>query len=65
MGVSTDVFIRFACGEREIPTLSVRIRAVGQGPGFLALGDLDRDGFLDLVTGNFSGGDISVLLTRR
>ena len=64
-GVDTDVFVRFADREGEIPTRTERVRAVGRGPGFLAVGDLDRDGLLDLVTGNFSGGDISVLLARR
>ena len=64
-GIDTDLFVRFAGGEGEIPERSVRIRAVGRGPGFLAVGDLDRDGLLDLVIGNFSGSDVSVLLARR
>lgn len=30
-----------------------------------ALGDMDGDGLVDIVTGNYDSGDVSVLLTRR
>jgi hypothetical protein len=37
--------------------------AVGEGPGSLALGDINDDGTLDIVVSNFGSNDISVLLS--
>src|SRR5258706_11843979 len=34
----------------------------GSGPGSIAVGDLNRDGILDLVTGDQLGATVSVLL---
>ncbi len=36
----------------------------GQAPNYTTLADLDRDGRLDLVTGNYASGDVSVYLSR-
>ncbi len=36
----------------------------GQSPSYVTLADLDRDGRLDLVTGNYASGDVSVYLSR-
>ncbi len=36
----------------------------GQSPNYTTLADLDRDGRLDLVTGNYASGDVSIYLSR-
>ncbi|MCP3962159.1 MAG: hypothetical protein GY719_30315 [bacterium] len=49
---------------REVVFNSSRKLAVGQKPLWLAAGDLDLDGLVDVVTANVDSGDVSVLIAR-
>jgi hypothetical protein len=40
------------------------ITGSGRSPNYATLADLDLDGRLDLVTGNYGSGDVSVYLSR-
>jgi len=57
-------FALSGCGGGAAPKLSfpgLRL-PVGEEPTSVAIGDLDGDGFLDLVTANWGSDDVSVLL---
>jgi FG-GAP-like repeat len=43
----------------------LRVAVGGRAPGYIAAGDVNGDGVVDLVTGNYETGDVSVLLAKR
>lgn len=51
-------------GGARFPVRAQNVPAGGRAPGYVAAGDVDGDGRLDVVTGNFESGDVSILLSR-
>ena len=49
-------------GARSLPDFERRVISVGQGPGSIAIADVNHDGKLDILVANETSGSVSVLL---
>jgi hypothetical protein len=61
---SYDVTVLLGDGRGGFVEARGALTGSGQSPNYPTLADLDRDGRLDIVTGNYGSGDVSVYLSR-
>ena len=61
-GTSNLVFFEITRPTSSVALGTPASLSVGSSPNYMAIGDLNGDGKLDLVVANYSGSDISVLL---
>ena len=59
---SNDVTILLGNGAGSFSAATGSPHAVGAGPRYMAIGDANRDGHLDLAVASFTGGKVSLLL---
>ncbi|QSQ24695.1 VCBS repeat-containing protein [Pyxidicoccus parkwayensis] len=61
-GTGSTQYVSILLGNGDGTLQSAVNFAVGTGPFYMAVGDLNADGKRDIVTGNYTGGTSSVLL---
>lgn len=62
---SNDISVLFGNGDGTFQTATPYSAGAGTGPEAMALGDLNQDGFLDVVTANFGNNTVSILLNQE